>query len=39
VASVANAPANLQNALQVDEQFWRDNGDKLNQRFDAWLAH
>ena len=33
------APANLQNALQVDEQFWRDNGDKLNQRFDAWLAH
>ena len=33
------APANLQNALQVDEQFWRDNGDKLNQRFDAWLGH
>ena len=32
-------PANLQPALQVDEQFWRDNGDKLNQRFDAWLAH
>ena len=33
------APANLQGALQVDEQFWRENGDKLNQRFDAWLAH
>jgi putative spermidine/putrescine transport system substrate-binding protein len=33
------APANLQNALQVDEQFWRENGDKLNQRFLAWLAH
>ncbi len=32
-------PANLAAALQVDEQFWRDNGDKLNQRFDAWLAH
>ena len=32
-------PANMQGALQIDEQFWRDNGDKLNQRFDAWLAH
>ena len=33
------APANMQGALQVDEQFWRDNGDKLTQRFDAWLTH
>jgi putative spermidine/putrescine transport system substrate-binding protein len=34
-----SAPPNLANALQMDEQFWRDNGEKLNQRFDAWLAH
>jgi putative spermidine/putrescine transport system substrate-binding protein len=34
-----SASANIGNALQVDEQFWRDNGDRLGQRFDAWLAH
>ncbi len=39
LAASPSAPANLNNALQIDEQFWRDNGDKLNQRFDAWLAH
>ena len=32
------APANLANALQGDEAFWRDNEDRLNQRFEAWLA-
>ena len=39
LAASPSAPANLANALQIDEQFWRDNGDKLGQRFDAWLAH
>ncbi len=34
-----SAPANLAAGLLVDEQFWRENGDKLGQRFDAWLAH
>ncbi len=34
-----SAPANMATAVQIDEAFWRDNGDKLNQRFDAWLAH
>ncbi len=33
------APANLANALQVDEGFWHDNGAKLEQRFQSWLAH
>jgi putative spermidine/putrescine transport system substrate-binding protein len=37
-ASPAN-PAHSKTALQVDDQFWRDNLDKLNQRFNAWLAH
>lgn len=32
-------PANLGAALPIDEQFWRDNHDKLTQRFDSWLAH
>jgi len=30
-------PANLQNALQIDEAFWRDNYAKLSQRFEDWL--
>ena len=31
-------PANQQNALKIDQTFWRDNLDKLTQRFNAWLA-
>jgi len=31
-------PANQANALKIDETFWRDNLDKLSQRFNAWLA-
>ena len=38
-AASPSAPANSASALAIDEQFWRDNGDKLNQRFDAWLTH
>ena len=38
LAASPSAPANLAPALQMDEQFWRENGDKLGQRFDAWLA-
>ncbi|MCP5087511.1 MAG: ABC transporter substrate-binding protein [Rhodobacteraceae bacterium] len=32
------APANLTNALQNDFEFWADNQDELNERFNAWLA-
>ena len=32
-------PANASVTLPIDEQFWRDNRDKLTQRFDSWLAH
>jgi putative spermidine/putrescine transport system substrate-binding protein len=38
-AASPSLPANLANALQVDEAFWRDNGEKLSLRFEAWLAH
>ncbi len=31
-------PANLNVSLQIDDQFWRDNLDKLSQRYNAWLA-
>jgi putative spermidine/putrescine transport system substrate-binding protein len=37
-ASPSNA-ANLAQGLQIDEQFWHDNIDKLTLRFDTWLAH
>ena len=32
------APANFKNALQNDFEFWADNSDELNERFNAWLA-
>ncbi len=31
-------PANFRNALQNDYQFWADNADELNERFNTWLA-
>lgn len=33
-----SAPANLAKALIVDDQFWRDNGSKLDKLYEAWLA-
>ena len=32
------SPANFKNALQNDYQFWADNQDELNERFNTWLA-
>ena len=32
------APENLTSALQISAQFWADNKDELNRRFDAWLV-
>lgn len=32
-------PANLANAVQSDFEFWADNSDQLNERFNAWLAN
>jgi putative spermidine/putrescine transport system substrate-binding protein len=31
-------PANMANALALDVDFWTDNSEALNQRFNAWLA-
>lgn len=32
------APDNFKKALQNDFEFWADNLDQLNERFNAWLA-
>jgi putative spermidine/putrescine transport system substrate-binding protein len=32
------APGNFKNALQNDFEFWADNQDELNERFNSWLA-
>jgi len=31
-------PKNLANAVQNNFEFWADNADQLNERFNAWLA-
>jgi len=33
------APENMVNAEQNDFEFWADNQDQLNERFNAWLAN
>lgn len=32
------APDNLKTALQNNFEFWADNQDQLNERFNAWLS-
>jgi len=32
------AASNLTNAVQNDFEFWADNNEQLNERFNAWLA-
>ena len=32
------APANIASAIQIDDQFWLDNLDKLTQRFNNWVS-
>ncbi|RFC68287.1 MULTISPECIES: ABC transporter substrate-binding protein [Mesorhizobium] len=31
-------PANLENAIPLNADFWTDNSEELTQRFNAWLA-
>lgn len=33
------APQNLTNAVQVNSEFWADNADQLDERFNAWIAN
>ncbi|PTV95870.1 putative spermidine/putrescine transport system substrate-binding protein [Rhodobacter aestuarii] len=32
-------PANMENALETNLDFWVDNDSELNERFNAWLAN
>jgi putative spermidine/putrescine transport system substrate-binding protein len=32
------APANFKNAVQIDVNFWTDNFDVINKRFQVWLT-
>ena len=36
--NMPTAAANLENALVNNFEFWADNQDELNERFNAWLA-
>ena len=36
--NLATAPENLASALSINDKFWLENLDKLNQRFNAWVA-
>ncbi|MCW3479424.1 ABC transporter substrate-binding protein [Neisseriaceae bacterium JH1-16] len=38
MADLPTAPQNLKNAVAVDTDFWVDNGESLEQRFNAWAA-
>jgi len=32
------APANFKNALETDNEWWADNQDEINKRYNAWMA-
>jgi putative spermidine/putrescine transport system substrate-binding protein len=32
------APANFKNALETDNEWWADNQDEANKRYNAWMA-
>jgi putative spermidine/putrescine transport system substrate-binding protein len=38
LAQLPTAPQNSEAALQIDDKFWLDNLDRLNQRFNAWVS-
>jgi putative spermidine/putrescine transport system substrate-binding protein len=37
-ADLPTAPQNMQNALQMDVDFWTEHGESLEQRFIAWSS-
>ncbi|MDQ1078409.1 ABC transporter substrate-binding protein [Pseudoroseomonas cervicalis] len=38
LANLPTTPANAEGALQISDQFWLDNLDRLNQRFNNWVS-
>lgn len=37
-AKLLTSPENIASAVPIDADFWIDNGEELNKRFNAWLA-
>jgi len=37
LADLPTAPANTQNYLNANFEFWADRGEELEERFEAWL--
>ncbi|MNJ72437.1 Spermidine/putrescine-binding periplasmic protein precursor [compost metagenome] len=37
-ARLNSAPANLAQAIPMNNEFWVDHGEELEQRFNAWVA-
>lgn len=38
LADLPTAPANMENAIILDSEYWGDNGEELDTRFNTWLA-
>jgi putative spermidine/putrescine transport system substrate-binding protein len=38
LANLPTAPQNAADALEISDRFWLDNLDRLNQRYNAWVA-
>ena len=38
LADLPTAPDNMKNAITLDPQYWGDNGEELDTRFNTWLA-
>ncbi|MBF3171548.1 ABC transporter substrate-binding protein, partial [Pseudomonas aeruginosa] len=35
---VPTAPANLEQGLAMDDEFWVEHGEELEERFNAWAS-
>src|SRR5690349_6317675 len=38
LADMPTAPANFKRAVQINANFWADNADQINKRFQVWLT-
>jgi putative spermidine/putrescine transport system substrate-binding protein len=38
LADLPTAPENFKRALQINANFWADNADQINKRFQVWLT-
>jgi putative spermidine/putrescine transport system substrate-binding protein len=38
LANMPTTPENIANQVQIDIDFWNDNGEQLEQKFNAWAA-